>query len=104
MYGIYTRHTAKPGQRDALIASMLRASEQMESIPECLHFVINKAEEPDVIWATVVWTSKEDHDAVLQRADVRAAIADSIQYLSPDTPPQQIFLTPVGGKGLAVEK
>ena len=60
---------------------------------------VNKAEEPDGIWVSTVWTSRDAHDATLQRDDVRAAISDATRFLS-DTPPQQIFLTPVGGKGL----
>jgi quinol monooxygenase YgiN len=99
-YGIYTRHTAKPGQRDNLVANLLRAADQQRDNEDCIHFVVNTTDEPDVLWVNVVWSSKESHDASLQREDVRALIGEARQFLSEEVMPEQIFVTPVGGKGL----
>jgi quinol monooxygenase YgiN len=99
-YGIYTRHTAKPGQRDNLVANLLRAADQQRDNEDCIHFVVNTTDEPDVLWVNVVWSSKEAHDASLQREDVRALIGEARQFLSEEVMPEQIFVTPVGGKGL----
>ena len=99
-YGIYTRHTAKPGQRDQLVATLLAAGDQLQDIPDCIHWVVNTAEDPDVVWINVVWASKEAHDATLQLEHVRALIGEARQFLSETVMPEQVFLTPVGGKGL----
>ena|ERR1700694_2282176 len=99
-YGIYTRHTAKPGQRDNLVAILLGAADLLRDNHDCLHWVVNTTDEPDIVWVNVVWTSKEAHDASLQPENVRALIGEAKQFLSEDVMPQQIFRTPVGGKGL----
>jgi quinol monooxygenase YgiN len=99
-YGIYTRHTTKPGQRDNLVDNLLRAGDLLQDNQDCIHWVVNTTDEPDVVWVSVVWTSKEAHDASLQPEKVRALIGEARQFLSEDVMPEQIFTTPVGGKGL----
>jgi quinol monooxygenase YgiN len=99
-YGIYTRHTAKPGQRDNLVANLLAAVDLLRDNPDCIHFVVNTTDEPDVVWVNVVWTSKEARDAALQPEDMRALMMAARPLLSEDVMPEQIFMTPVGGKGL----
>jgi quinol monooxygenase YgiN len=100
MYGIYTRHTAKPGQRANLVANLLRAADLLRDNPDCIHWVVNTTEEPDVVWVNVVWSSKEAHDAAFQPESIRALMGEARQILSEDVMPQQIFMTPIGGKGL----
>jgi quinol monooxygenase YgiN len=99
-YGIYTRHTAKPGQRDLLVDNLLRAGELLEDNQDCILWVVNTTDEPDVVWVNVVWTSKEAHDASLQPEEIRALIGEARQFLSEEVMPEQIFMTPIGGKGL----
>jgi quinol monooxygenase YgiN len=99
-YGIYTRHTAKPGQRDNLVAVLLRAADALQDNQDCLQWVVNTTDDPDVIWVNVLWTSKEAHDSSLQPENVRALIGEARQFLSEDVMPEQVFVTPVGGKGL----
>jgi quinol monooxygenase YgiN len=99
-YGIYTRHTAKLGQRDNLVANLLQAAALLEDNPDCLQWVVNITDDPDVVWVNVVWTSKEAHDSSLQPEDVRALIGEAKRFLSEEVMPEQIFVTPVGGKGL----
>jgi quinol monooxygenase YgiN len=99
-YGIYTRHTAKSGQRDNLVANMLQAAELLRDNRDCLMWVVNTTDEPDVVWVNVVWTSKEAHDLSLQPEEIRALIGEARAFLSEEVMPEQIFMTPVGGKGL----
>jgi quinol monooxygenase YgiN len=99
-YGIYTRHTAKPGQRDNLVAILLQSADLLQDNEDCIHWVVNTADEPDVVWINVVWASKEAHDRSLQPENVRALIGEARQFLSEDVMPEQVFMTPVGGKGL----
>ena len=48
-FAVYGRMTAKPGQRDALVAA--------------LHDSIIALDDPDILWITQVWTTKAAHDA-----------------------------------------
>jgi quinol monooxygenase YgiN len=99
-YGIYTRHTAKSGQRDNLVANLLSAGDMLKDNPDCILWVVNTTDDPDVVWVNVVWSSKEAHDAALQPENIRALMRTARQFLSEEVMPDQIFMTPVGGKGL----
>lgn len=99
-YGIYTRHTAKPGERDNLVGVLLRTADLLQDNQDCIHWIVNTTDDPDVVWINVVWASKEAHDASLQPEDVRALIGEAKQFLSEEVMPEQIVMTPVGGKGL----
>jgi quinol monooxygenase YgiN len=99
-YGIYTRHTAKPGQRDNLVANLLRAGDLLQDNQDCLLWIVNTTDEPEVVVVYVVWASKEAHDASLQPDNIRALMGEARQFLSEDVMPEQTFMTPVGGKGL----
>ncbi len=103
-HGIYTKHTAKPGQRDGLVAKLLEAGELMQGQPDCLLWIINTAEEPDVAYAYVVWSSKAAHDAALSPEgmpeEMKTLMAGTRPFMSEDVKPEHVFMTPVGGKGL----
>lgn len=71
-FGLIGSMTAKPGQRDALIAAIAGGSQDM---PGCYSYVIAAdATNPDLIWITEVWDSKASHDASLKLPQVQAAI------------------------------
>lgn len=72
-YGLIGKMTARPGQRDALIAFLLEGSTAM---PGCLTYVVARdAHEPDALWVTEAWDTKAAHDASLRLPNVQAAIA-----------------------------
>lgn len=73
MYGLIGKMSARPGQRDALIAILL---EGVAGMPGCLSYVV--AQDPkdaDGIWITEVWDSAASHKASLSLPSVQAAIA-----------------------------
>ena len=73
MYGLIGQFSAKPGQRDALIAILLEGTGGM---PGCLSYIVAKdVADPDAIWITEVWDSQASHTASLKLPSVRAAIA-----------------------------
>jgi quinol monooxygenase YgiN len=60
--------------------------------------VISSAtDDPDAIWITEAWRTKEDHDASLQREDVRAVITTARPLIAAM---EGFEITPLGGKGL----
>lgn len=96
MYGLIGRMFAKPGTRDALIAILTEGSSAM---PGCRSYIVARdAKDPDAIFVTEVWASREEHAASLKLPSVQSAIARGRPLIARfDT----YFETePVGGVGL----
>ena len=75
MYGLIGRMKALPGQRDALAAILLEGA-VAESMPGCHSYVVaSDPTDPDGLWITEVWDSRESHAASLRLPAVQAAIA-----------------------------
>ena len=75
MYGLIGRMRAVPGERDAL-AAILAAGTSAEPMPGCHSYVVaNDPTDPDALWITEVWDSRESHAASLRLPAVQAAIA-----------------------------
>lgn len=73
IYGLIGQLKANPGQRAALVAILLEASQAMEG--NLLYLVAEDLEDPDLIWITEVWRTRTDHANSLKPAAVQAAIA-----------------------------
>ena len=97
MYGLIGKATCVAGKRDEFIAILLR---DVGTMPGCLSYVIARdPKDPDAVWITEVWDSKESHAASLQLPGVRAAIAKGRPLIANFG--EQIVTEPVGGFGLA---
>jgi quinol monooxygenase YgiN len=100
-FGLYGKLIAQPGRRDELVAILLEAAAGMPEVPGCDLYIINLSPtEPDAIWVTEVWQSREDHAASLTRADVQALIGRGRPLIAGG---ERIEVVPVGGKGLPPE-
>ena len=96
MYGLIGKMTAKPGQRDALVAAILAGSGGMAG---CRGYVVARdAADADAIWVTEVWDDEASHQASLQLPAVRAAIAAAMPLIAGFGP--SVPTVPVGGTGL----
>ncbi|MDO7834887.1 putative quinol monooxygenase [Sphingobium sp. HBC34] len=72
-YGLIGQMLSQPGKRDELVGYLRDATGAM---PGCLSYVIAlDAANPDAIWITEVWDSRESHAASLKLPAVQAAIA-----------------------------
>src|SRR5690242_2348650 len=104
--GFYVKFTARAGQRDALVARLLRAAQQPGTAAGCVLYIVNTAvAEADVVWVAEVWRSAEDHRASLEglaTPEGRAMIAETLVLLA--GPPERTDVLPVGGKGLVGEE
>nr|WP_275830891.1 putative quinol monooxygenase [Roseisolibacter sp. H3M3-2] len=97
MYGLIGKMTAKPGERDALIAILL---EGVSGMPGCLSYVVaTDPADADAIWITEVWVDQASHQASLAMPSVRAAIAKGRPLIAAFAP--GTVTAPVGGHGLA---
>jgi len=97
MYGLIGKIDVVPGQRDALAAILLKT---VSGMPGCLSYVVAyEAGDPDVLWVTEVWESKERHTASLGLPSVLSAIREGQPMIGGFS--QRVETLPVGGFGLA---
>ncbi|MGH8239841.1 MAG: putative quinol monooxygenase [Steroidobacteraceae bacterium] len=97
MYGLIGKATCVPGKREEFIGVLLEGA---GSMPGCLSYVAARdPKDPDAIWITEVWDSKESHTASLQLPAVRQAIVEGRPMIASFG--DQIVTEPVGGHGLA---
>lgn len=95
-YGLFGKMIAAPGQRDALIGHLLAGSGEM---PGCLVYVVAKSPtEPDAVWITEVWQSRQHHADSLKLPAVQAAIARARPIIAGFG--ERFETIPVGGVGL----
>ena len=97
-FAMYGKLIAHPGQRDALVQTMLEAANQLDSMEGCELYIINMSEDdPDVVWITELWRDAEAHAASLRDENVLALIQKCKPLIAGAEP---IKLRPVGGKGI----
>jgi len=99
-FGMLGKVIARPGQRDALVKNLLAAAELVGKAPGCELYVVHTSPtEPDAVWVTEVWRSKEDHDGSLTVNGVKELITKTRPLIAEMGEPT--YTVPVGGKGLA---
>jgi quinol monooxygenase YgiN len=95
-YGLFGKMIAAPGKRDALIGYLLAGTGDM---PGCHIYVIAKSPtEPDAIWITEVWASRQHHADSLKLPAVQEAIGKARPIIAGFG--ERFETIPVGGVGL----
>ena len=97
MYGLISKVSCVPGQRDALAALLLEGTQAM---PGCLSYVV--AADPadsDALWITEAWDSRASHQASLSLPTVQGAIAKGRPMITGFS--NRVETEPIGGHGLA---
>ena len=96
MYGLVGRIKATAGKRAELAAILLGGTGEM---PGCLSYIVAEdMADPDALWVTEVWDSKESHAASLQLPMVQAAIAKARPIIAGFD--SRAEMVPLGGVGL----
>jgi quinol monooxygenase YgiN len=96
MYGLIGKMKALPGKRDALIAILI---EGVSSMPGCLSYIVAQdPADPDGIWVTEVWDSRDSHHASLSLPSVQQAISRGKPLIAGFG--ERFETMPVGGHGL----
>lgn len=72
----------KPGQRDALVAILLRPKPELRESGCLLYEVGINDDVPDTVFVSELWESAEAHQASLHLDSTRAAIAEAMPLLS----------------------
>ena len=82
-YGLISNFKATPGNGASLGAILVEASGMMTALDACHTYSVSIEEgDPDSIWVTEIWSSKEAHDASLADGDVRALISRAMPLLA----------------------
>ncbi|MGH7720126.1 MAG: putative quinol monooxygenase [Gemmatimonadaceae bacterium] len=99
-YSLFAKLTTRPEQRNAVVTLLLRDVEELRALGCDLYLVNISAAQPDAVWVTEVWSSKEAHQASLQLPAVKEAIAEAMPLLTGEF--EGVELSVVGGLGLLV--
>lgn len=100
-FGLYSKITAQPGQRDALVTGLLEAAALIEHIPGSELYIVNvSATEPDAVWVTEVWSSASAHEVSLTHNEIKALIKRNMPLIAGG---ERIEIVPIGGKGLPTD-
>jgi quinol monooxygenase YgiN len=75
-YGLSGKMTVQPGHRDAVVAVLLRDVKELKAVGCDLYVVSVLPDQPDAIWVTEVWTSRDAHHASLALPTVQRAISE----------------------------
>ena len=99
MYGLIGKMRAKAGQRDALARILV---EGVAGMPGCLSYVVaNDPSDPELLWITEAWTSKDAHAASLALPSVRDAITKGRPLIAEMSRVAETL--PIGGHGLTAK-
>jgi quinol monooxygenase YgiN len=97
-YGHIGSIRTRPG-RGAEFADLLASGADRLKTVGCQLYVVGLSDaDPDVVWVSEVWDSKEHHEASLQLPEVKGAISKAMPLLTGEFTRQE--LTIVGGLGL----
>ena len=95
----HVKVTVKPGKRDELIQQLQQLSaEVLTRASGCIYYLISTTEEPDVVWISELWTSKEAKDAVAMKPESAKAMKELMPLVASMT--DRTNLTVVGGTGI----
>ena len=100
MYLLHGKLQAKPNQANELADILLEASKLVSTAKGCKLYVIGKDEnEPNSVYVTEIWYSKDDHDNSLKVEGVRELIMKAMPILD-GQPTKGQELEILGGTGI----
>ncbi|HEX3588046.1 MAG TPA: putative quinol monooxygenase [Pseudonocardiaceae bacterium] len=97
-YGYLGSFTTRYGHRDEVVEILCSGADGLRAAGCHLYLVGVSDTDPNVIWVTEVWESREHHDASLQLPETRAAIEKAMPLLTGEFTRQEVMM--VGGLGL----
>ena len=99
-YGLHGKLNATAGNASKLAEILIEASKLVATAKGCHLYVVSKDEnEPNSVWVTEIWDSKEDHDNSLKLDSVRALIGQAMPLLD-GMPEGGQELDVLGGTGI----
>jgi len=99
MYLLHGKLTAREGHAQELADILLKASEMITRFPGCKLYVIGRDEQPNDLYITEIWESKQAHDDSLKDEEVRQLISRAMPIID-GIPQRGQELTLLGGHGI----
>jgi quinol monooxygenase YgiN len=97
-YAYIATMKTQPGQRDAVVSILLEGVAGLRDAG-CGSYIVSVSDkDPDMIWVTELWLSKQHHDASLQLPETKAAIRRAMPMLTGEFTGQELSV--VGGLGV----
>jgi quinol monooxygenase YgiN len=96
-YAQHGKMTIKPGKRDEVIQRLNESVELLERIPGCVYYLISTTDEPDVVWISELWLSKEAKDGLAASPESAKAMKDLMPLIVSMT--DRTVMTVVGSFG-----
>jgi quinol monooxygenase YgiN len=96
-YAQHGKMTIKPGKRDEVIQRLNESVELLERIPGCVYYLISTTDEPDVVWISELWLSKEAKDGLATSPESAKAMKDLMPFIVSMT--DRTVMTVVGSFG-----
>ncbi len=99
-YGLSVRFKSTESNRDKLSSILLKASELVSSAKGCQMYLVSlDHEDPETVWTTEIWDSKQDHDDSLKVIGVKELISQAMPLFS--APPEKCReIQIIGGYGI----
>jgi quinol monooxygenase YgiN len=98
-FALLNQLTAKPGQRDRVVAVLRESGRLFDDNPACILYLVSESvDDPNLVWVVDLWTSEEAHAEALKAPELRPFVEQAMPML--EGMPKQIEIRPVGGKGL----
>ncbi len=99
-YGLSVKFKSTEDNRQKLSSVLLKASELVSRAKGCqLYLVSLDEDEPDTIWTTEIWDSREDHENSLSVIGVKELISQATPLFT--APPEKVKeIKIIGGFGI----
>lgn len=97
-YASYTEFRPAEGKGDSLLAALTEAAAGMNTVRECLHYLVGRNVATGAIGVWEAWTDQGAHDASLQHPETRAFIGQTMPLIAGFNGPFVLDLA--GGKGM----
>jgi quinol monooxygenase YgiN len=99
-YGLIGNFKAKESKGKELANILIEASQLVSTAKGCHHYIVSiDNKEPDRMWVSEIWDTKEDHDNSLKLPGVSELIARAVPLMD-GMPQKGTELQIVGGKGI----
>jgi len=89
---------AKAGKKDEIVSILLDASKLLSKVHGCKYYIISgNGSEPDMIWITELWSSRQDHDDSLEMPEIKELISQAAPLIEGPSEIQELEV--IGGLG-----
>jgi quinol monooxygenase YgiN len=94
----HAKMIVRPGKRDEVIQLLNSSTELLHATPGCVYYLISITEEPDVVWVSELWASKEAKEALAASPETAKTMKQLMPLIVSVT--DRTGMTVVGGFGI----